>query len=100
MKTTSIVQKIASLTESINESTKSLTVDQINSTDGQAFLTAVKHCKQLLSEQGKRLIKKEIRELKEEGKTTVQLNGFVEDIDYVYPLTNLIRIDRGYYETE
>lgn len=44
--------------------------------------------------------KKELKELKESGVKTVLLNGFIEDIDYVYPLTNLTKIAVGVYETE
>lgn len=44
--------------------------------------------------------KTELKELKETGVTTVMLNGWVEDIDYVSRLTNLKKIDIGWYETE
>lgn len=41
----------------------------------------------------------EIKQLKANGVKTVMLNGWKEDIDYVVKLTNIKRIDTGWYET-
>ena len=46
-----------------------------------------------------RLNDKQIKELKANGIKTVMLNGWKEDIEYVIKLTNIKRIDTGWYET-
>lgn len=42
----------------------------------------------------------ELKELKETGVNEVMLNGWSEDIDYVIKLSNLKKIDIGWYETK